>query len=144
MANIATGATATVNCTKVTSDTDSGSVVFNAAMVDAAGARAGLATAMTVVRGRVAGTVTDANGPVAGVWVVAINGGVRSATRTNAAGQYIVGNLPAGTAYLEFPDPAGTHAFRWYHNDNGSNPTGIPLTAGQNLTGINETLPPYP
>ncbi len=250
IADIAPGATANVNCTKTTTDADSGSTVFNAVTVDALGAQAGLATAVTRVQGRVtgtitgpggpvagayvlalsrdflplqgdtvangsgvynlgldpgryflafldpsgatqaeyynnktsalaltsadlvtvnvgsgpatanatlaagflpvvnpatiSGTVTDANGPVAGVWVVAVNGGVRSATRTNAAGQYTVGNLPAGNAYLEFADPPGTHAFRWYLNNDGTNPTAIPVTAGQHVTGINQVLPPYP
>ncbi len=78
------------------------------------------------------------------MWVVAVNGGVRSAVRTNAAGQYTVGNLPAGNAYLEFADPSGTHAFRWYLNNDGTNPTAIPVTAGQHVTGINQVLPPYP
>lgn len=50
----------------------------------------------------------------------------------------------AGGDYLEVVDPAGAHAFRWYHNSNGSSPTAIPLTAGQAVTGINETLPAYP
>ena len=250
VADIASGATATVNCTKTTTDADSGSSVFNAAFVDAPGTQGGFATAVTSVRGRItgtitgpngpvagafvlalsrdllplqgdtvanasgvynlgldpgryylafldpsgatqaeyynnktsalaltsadlvtvnvgsgpatanavlaagflpvanpatiSGTVTDANGPVAGVWVVAVNGGVRSATRTNAAGQYTVGNLPAGNAYLEFADPPGTHAFRWYLNNDGTNPTAIPVTAGQQVTGINQVLPPYP
>ncbi len=92
----------------------------------------------------ISGTVTDANGPLAGVWVIAINGGVRSATRTNAAGQYTVGNLPPGATYLEFVDPSGSHALRWYHDDNGANPTPIPLVAGQVVTGANEVLPAYP
>ncbi len=250
VADIAAGATATVNCTKATTDADSGSSVFNAAFVDAPGTQGGFATAVTSVRGRItgtitgpngpvagafvlalsrdflplqgdtvanasgvynlgldpgryyvvfldpsgatqaeyynnrtstaqltpadlltvnvgsgpatanaslaagflpvanpatiSGTVTDANGPVAGVWVVAVNAGVRSAVRTNAAGQYTVGNLPAGNAYLEFADPAGTHAFRWYLNNDGTNPTAIPVTAGQHVTGINQVLPPYP
>ena len=249
--DLAAGATTTVNCTRTTTDADSGSTVFNAAVVDAGGTRAGLATAVTRVQGRVTGTVTgpggpvagayvlalsrdflplrgdavangagtytlgldpgkyylafldptgataaeyydnetsvaqlatndlvtvtagagpatanatlaasgftppanpasisgtitDTHGPVAGVWVVAVNGGVRSATRTNALGQYTVANLPPGPTWLEFVDPSGTHAIRWYHNDNGSNPTSIPVVAGQAVTGVDETLPPYP
>ena len=92
----------------------------------------------------ISGVVSDANGPLAGVWVVAVNGGVRSVVRTNASGQYTVGNLPAGNAFLEFVDPAGTHAIRWYHNDAGGNPTPIALTAGQARTGFDELLPAYP
>lgn len=252
VADIGAGATTTVNCIRSTTDLESGGTVFNAATVDASGARAGLATAVTRIQGRVtgtitgpggpiagafvlaldrdllplhgdtttnvsgvyqlgldpgryflafldpsghtlaeysndktnalalgtadlttvtvgagpattnasatlaagftnpvnpagiSGTVTDTGGPLAGVWVVAINGGVRSATRTNAAGQYTVGNLPPGATYLEFVDPAGSHAVRWYHDDNGANPTPIPLVAGQVVTGANEVLPTYP
>lgn len=63
---------------------------------------------------------------------------------TNALGQYTVANLPAGPTWLEFVDPAGTHAIRWYHNDNGSNPTSIPVVAGQAVTGVDETPPAFP
>jgi endonuclease/exonuclease/phosphatase family metal-dependent hydrolase len=67
----------------------------------------------------VAGTVTDANGPVAGacvyLYAVGDSSAAAYATCTGADGTYWIGHVPAGTGYkLAVSDPSGTHLTQWW------------------------------
>lgn len=117
VADIAAGATTTVNCTEATVDTGTGSYVFNAATVDANVAKAGLATAVTRVQGRVTGTATGPGGPVAGVYVMALStsGRLEGDATTNASGVYNIG-LDPGSHYLAFLDPTVAHNAEFFND----------------------------
>lgn len=87
--------------------------------------------------GRVAGTVTDTGGPVAGAWVIAISaaGTPGPAATTDAVGHYEVAGLAPGEYRLAVLDPTG--ADRWEYFDDATGWVGadpVTVTAGATAT----------
>ncbi len=91
--------------------------------------------------GEIAGTVTEttSGGRVPRAWVAVL----RSATMSlaagavaDASGNYVVGDLPAGSYYLYVIDPTGAHT-AGFHGP----PTTVTVTAG-NVTDADPAIPP--
>ena len=100
--------------------------------IDAALARGGV----------IAGTVTDANGPVRGVRVTAEGPGSQlgSAT-TNAAGTYRISALPAAKYTVEFTAPkADNDALQFWNDANTPATAALIAVDGNTTTGVNATL----
>ncbi len=93
--------------------------------------------------GTVTGTVTDAGGPLAGIWVVAINpaGAVVANVTTGPDGTYTLAGLDAGPYRIRFVDPTGAHPPLYYDNTAGyDDATPVTVTGGTATTGIDATL----
>jgi len=98
----------------------------------------------------IAGTLTDVDGPVAGVWVQAFDapcgGNYLDQALSNSEGQYLIENLAPGNVYLNIC--AGCNhsnylhtwygAFSWDENCGNAEP--VPIAAGQTANGVDFTL----
>lgn len=72
---------------------------------------------MAPTRGSITGTVTDALGPVAGAWILSLNGttgALETAVAANADGRYALGDLRSGSHFVAFVNPSGGHGVRFH------------------------------
>ena len=97
--------------------------------------------AAATISGTVKGGNPVANRPGIDVTAYTLDGDYAGFATTNAAGNYSIGGLVAGSYRLEFFDPAGTYATQWWNNvTTQAGAQVIPLTAGQAATARNATL----
>ena len=93
-------------------------VSVSAGTTTTVGAALGPAPTAPPVAGSLSGTVSSAAGPLAGVWVAAVDantGRFAGGTVTGGSGSYTLG-VPAGNFLVEFVDPSGAHGAEWNHD----------------------------
>ena len=93
--------------------------------------------------GSITGTVTDSGGPLAGIWVVAINPGGAVVTNviTAANGTYTLPGLATGNYRIRFLDPTSGHPALYHDNVDGYGDAAlVAVTGGTTTPNINATL----
>ncbi|MGF9754273.1 carboxypeptidase regulatory-like domain-containing protein [Microvirga sp. 0TCS3.31] len=115
----------------------------------ALGVAAPVPSASAAAPGAIAGTVNDADGPLAGVEVAVYDNTpygdvLLDQVVTDASGDYQLDGIPADPYYkVRFTDPTGEHATEYYRDQvSGSFATWVPVAAGDVNTMIDATLEP--
>jgi len=102
--------------------------------------------ALRPATGTIAGTVTDDDGPLVGVWVAAVNantGAFAGGANTASDGTYTLDHLAPGNYFTVYLDPTAGHRFEWH--DNASAITGatpVTITSADPYRTIDVALAP--